>query len=398
MARATRLPRGISVQSGRYRVRVSWQGKQYSVGMYGTLGDAKAALAIAQSDVARGVFVPPSARRAAAAAVVEREARESVTVKAWSTRWLEQLEANPKRSKATVISYESVLRNHLLPELGELRLVDLTPELVQEHLVALRSKKSKRHPDARNNGIASNAATVLRSMLNAAIKQEVGGLSAFAFPETPAPVRVRPIEEGVEDVATPAEVMAFTKAMPEHLRIAVPLAAWCALRIGEVLGLERRDLEHVDDPHRAILRVRRQWNTKANTLTPPKANSTRSPAIPAFMLDDLSAHLDRWTGSDPDAPVLTSRGGGRVSQTQLDNAWRSARDAAGRPGFRFHDLRHTGLTLYAQQGATLAELLERGGHSDVSVALRYQHATAERDRALTERLADVVRHAETGAT
>ncbi|MFK5636196.1 MULTISPECIES: hypothetical protein [unclassified Ornithinimicrobium] len=36
--------------------------------------------------------------------------------------------------------------------------------------------------------------------------------------------------------------------MPPHLQIAIPLAAWCALRIGELLGLERSDLEHLDDP------------------------------------------------------------------------------------------------------------------------------------------------------
>jgi len=44
------------------------------------------------------------------------------------------------------------------------------------------------------------------------------------------------------------------------------------------------------------------------------------------------------------------------------------------------------LSKYAEQGATLAELLHRGGHTDVTVALRYQHATAQRDRALTELL------------
>lgn len=43
-------------------------------------------------------------------------------------------------------------------------------------------------------------------------------------------------------------------------------------------------------------------------------------------------------------------------------------------------------TVFAQQGATLAELLHRGGHSDVDVALRYQHATRERDAALTARM------------
>ncbi len=42
-----------------------------------------------------------------------------------------------------------------------------------------------------------------------------------------------------------AEVDAFTAAMPEPWRIAVEVAAWCHLRVGEVLGLERRDVDLV---------------------------------------------------------------------------------------------------------------------------------------------------------
>lgn len=52
----------------------------------------------------------------------------------------------------------------------------------------------------------------------------------------------------------------------------------------------------------------------------------------------------------------------------------------------FHDLRHTGLTIFAQNGATYAELLYRGGHSSLEVALKYQHATEERDRSLTAQM------------
>ncbi|WP_044492612.1 tyrosine-type recombinase/integrase [Nesterenkonia massiliensis] len=54
--------------------------------------------------------------------------------------------------------------------------------------------------------------------------------------------------------------------------------------------------------------------------------------------------------------------------------------------YRFHDLRHTGLTIFAQEGATLAELMRRGGHSDIRVVLRYQHSTMARDRELAERM------------
>lgn len=315
----------------------------------------------------------------------------------WADVWLAEMAANPKRSRSTVVSYRSVLRNHVLPTLGDARLVDLTTQEVADLLAELRGRPSARHPGAKANGITHTTTIVLRSMINAAVKREVGGLTAFRFPEAVGHVRVRPAEED-GDVVTPAEVAAMAEAMPEHLRIAVPLAAWCALRLGEVLGLERRDLEHLDDPARATLHVRRQWNTKAHAITDPKADSARSIAIPRFVLPDLVAHLEAFTGPKPTSTVLRGRRRDeRVSQTTFDNAWRQARKDI-RPTFRFHDLRHTGLTVYAQQGATLAELLHRGGHTDVSVALRYQHATVERDRALTARLSMTIqRDASLGA-
>ena len=51
----------------------------------------------------------------------------------------------------------------------------------------------------------------------------------------------------------------------------------------------------------------------------------------------------------------------------------------GRPDLHFHDLRHSGLTWAATTGASLAEL-------KVRAAFRYQHATADRDKALADAL------------
>ena len=55
-------------------------------------------------------------------------------------------------------------------------------------------------------------------------------------------------------------------------------------------------------------------------------------------------------------------------------SWRKARKAAGIEHAHFHDLRHAGLTLSAQVGATLAEVMRRAGHSSAAAAIRYQHA------------------------
>ncbi|MDQ3521545.1 MAG: site-specific integrase [Gemmatimonadota bacterium] len=385
MPQPAKLPRGITRYRGRYRVRMNHEGRTHALGMFETLTDAKAALDIARGDAVRGRFVPPTERRAVREAEAVKAENEALTLQGWSETWLAGLEANPHRSRATVVSYRSVLQNHVLPDLGEIRLVELTRERVADHLATLARRPSERHPGARVNGVAPNVVIVLRSMLNAAVKAKAGGLESFEFPAAPKHRRVRPEDER-GDLATPEEVKAFTEAMPPHLQIAVPLAAWCALRIGELLGLQRRDLDHMDDAQRAALHIRRQWNVKANALTPPKADSVRSIALPDALLPALRHHLDTYTRSERTAPVLAGAKGARVSQSALDRAWRAAREDAGRPEFHFHNLRHTGLSKYAEQGATLAELLHRGGHTDVTVALRYQHATAARDRALTERL------------
>jgi hypothetical protein len=59
---------------------------------------------------------------------------------------------------------------------------------------------------------------------------------------------------------------------------------------------------------------------------------------------------------------------------------------AGRPDLHLHDLRHSGLTWAAATGASTAELMRRGGHANPRAALRYQHATADRDKALADAL------------
>lgn len=388
----TPLPKGISIQNNNYRVRLFFEGRQLGIGTYDTLGDAVAALTIAKSEKARGIFVPPAERLKAEQEKAAKQEAEKLTFAEWSERWLESLR-DKDASESSIATHRSTLGAHILEPLGSKRLADITPEDINALVAKVRAIPSKHHPGATANGITPSVVRTLRACFNVAVKQGAGGLTVSPVTVEAPARRVRP-KDPKGDVATPQEVEVMAAGMPEHLAIAVPLAAWCAMRLGEVLGLERHDLEHLDDPEKAILHIRRQVNSKAPgaPLTPPKADSIRSIAIPEFMLPALRAHLEQHTGPQEDSPVITNptRRATRVSQTQFDNAWRKARAAAGRPVFRFHDLRHTGLTVYAQQGATMAELLNRGGHTDVSVALRYQHATAERDRALTAKLSQII--------
>ncbi|WP_130335608.1 tyrosine-type recombinase/integrase [Micromonospora kangleipakensis] len=58
----------------------------------------------------------------------------------------------------------------------------------------------------------------------------------------------------------------------------------------------------------------------------------------------------------------------------------------------FHDLRHTGQTLAAQTGATLADLMKRLGHSSMAAARRYLHAVDGRDREIAKALSELAAH------
>ena len=66
--------------------------------------------------------------------------------------------------------------------------------------------------------------------------------------------------------------------------------------------------------------------------------------------------------------------------------WVPAIELMGLSGVRFHDLRHTAGTLAARTGATTKELMARFGHSSPRASMIYQHAAADRDRLIAERL------------
>ena len=108
--------------------------------------------------------------------------------------------------------------------------------------------------------------------------------------------------------------------------------------------------------------------------------------LPAHVVDLLADHLDAFTGPSPDALVFSREDGSLVPSWLRRYLFDRARDAAGRPDLRWHDLRHTGATLAARTGASIREIQHRLGHTTYAAAMTYQHTSAEQDRDLAGRL------------
>ncbi len=186
--------------------------------------------------------------------------------------------------------------------------------------------------------------------------------------------------------ATPAEVSALAAGMPARYSAAVHLAGWSGLRAGELFGLARR---HVDletgtvRVERAVTYAPGQPAVFGSTKT---EGSRRTVHLPPHVVAILRQHMTTYTGPGPDALIFTDPAGRIVPREARKVPFWRARALIGRPDLRWHDLRHTGATLAAQAGATLAELQHRLGHTTAAAAMIYQHHSADRDKELAQRL------------
>jgi hypothetical protein len=185
--------------------------------------------------------------------------------------------------------------------------------------------------------------------------------------------------------------------MPERYRLTVQIALWCTLRIGEILELRRSDIriKHTKAPDgtdvtvAGTIRVRRTVQHIEGEVvidTPKTEKGAREVHIPPALIPEFEAHLNTHAQWGNDGLLFPSGRGGSLHHRTFGNWWNKARDSAGRPDLRFHDLRHTGATMLAQEGATIAELMDRLGHTTPKAALVYQHAAADRDQLMAERL------------
>lgn len=306
-----------------------------------------------------GEWTPPRERRSASS--------QGVTLAEYAPGSLERrrVKGEPLRRR-TIALYRSLLDRVILPELGHLPLSQVTPDKVTAWYDALpRSTPTQR----------AHAYSLLRTVMGQAVTERLVSVNPCQIVGAGRTTRVRRVE-----VATPEQLVSIAQGMPEHLRLLVLMAAWCALRFGELAELRRGDVDTargVVSIERAVVRVDGE-----NIIGLPKsAAGVRVVAIPPHLLPVVADHLAQHVGPATDALVFPRRPGVELhlTHTELTKKYTRAREAAGRPDLRLHDLRHTGAVLSAQAGATLAELMARLGHSTPGAAMRYQHAAAGRD-------------------
>jgi integrase len=191
-------------------------------------------------------------------------------------------------------------------------------------------------------------------------------------------------------IASIDQVAALIEAITPRYRAAVLLGAWCGLRRGEIIALRREDID-LDAATVTVLRNRVELlETHREFDAPPKTDAgKRTITVPPHVLPILAAHMDDWAGPDR---VFVGRDGKPMRGDAVRQAFARARRKVDMPGFRFHDLRHTGQTLAASAGATTKDLMKRLGHASPAAANRYLHVVDGRDAEVAAALSQLAAH------
>ena len=370
IVRRMSTPRDGSAPRPRYYARIGsrWLTDPVTGEAFTRKADAEAFLAQTVQAMRAGSWVAPS----------------TVTVAEHAQRWL--LLAQSRLKPSTWASYRSVVRAHLLPALGPVRLQLLTPVMLEDLYAGMLSR-----------GLASRTvrytSVIVKAILEDAVSKGLLAHNPAAAASTPAAAA----QAGSHTTWTAGQLAGFLQATTgDELGVLWAFLALTGCRRGEALGLRWAD---VDVAARRVL-IAHTIGAVSGRVSAGTTKSGRGRSIAAD--PGLIARLDEhrrtqtrqrmtaraWTDT---GLVFTRRDGRPLHPDTVTRAFTRAAAREGLPVIRLHDLRHTWATLALQAGVNPKVVQERLGHASVTITLGvYSHVMPATHDAAAQLIADTI--------
>jgi integrase len=265
----------------------------------------------------------------------------------------------------TADSYSRTMDKHIIPNLGEVPLKDLTPFQVEKFYAGLIEK-----------GVGIRTVRLVHSILHCALERAV--LQSL-LTRNPASHAVLPrYKHGEMKVLDDLQVNQFLLAAIDSPFVALyHLAVKTGMRMGELLGLRWSDLLWGS----GRLYVQRQLQDvrgMGSFFQEPKTSSGRRTlqlgegTIQALREHSEFQHIQkeiagkRWQDNDL---IFPSKIGTPLNPSNLRLDFNRVLERAGVPRVRFHDLRHTSASLMLNNGIPVIVVSKILGHSKPSITL-----------------------------
>ena len=359
----TGITRGVrKLSSGRFQARYTGpDGIRYPLGTFRTRTDAQRALLKVHMQISSGNWVEESHRVPGA---LNGDSKLAEWLEDWlSTRSRSGRPLEPK----TVGEYRRLLVSSLADFDKPIRLITSTEVRLWWSNYRVRAPR------------AANAAyKLMKSLLSEAAQRgaitrnpcDIAGASSYS-----------PREKVPLPSATMVQELISGASFPWQAFFA--MAAHGGLRRGEIAELRRDDIR-IDSPQSALIEVKRsaKWDSNHSVrVGQPKWDSSRIVPLGPRASEAIILHLDQVP--EGASVLLFSQNNDGETHLAASNIRAAATREFHRIGYRgtLHSLRDFALTSFAQAGATIAEIMHRGGHRDFRAAMAYQQSTG-RDREL----------------
>ncbi|WP_314175696.1 tyrosine-type recombinase/integrase [Streptomyces winkii] len=381
-------------QDGRYQGRAyveTASGIRKRVSVYGrTWEEAHRNLIDLQSQEQRGVPLPDT----------------DSTLGEYLAYWLAE-EIAPHRRPKTYQGYESVVRVHLVPGLGNKRIRELRAQEVRVWLNRVREEcqcckhgwdANRLPPRCCDAGqccehklsarMVQSIHAVLRNALEHAVREELITRNVAKLVKSPAP------SYRTGKGLSPVQAKLVLKELRDHRLYALyVLALLLGMRRGELLGLRWSAVDLEKGTLTVVTNLQRV-SGELRLVLPKTRSSERTIPLPALAVVALREHQERQaqervtagSGWKENGLVFPSRLGTPFEPDNLRRSWDPVRKRLGLD-LRFHDLRHTCITLLLDLGTPVHIVQQIAGHSDHGVTMQvYAHASLDEQRKALGRL------------
>ena len=277
--------------------------------------------------------------------------------------WLEtsRIALRPK----TADSYSRTVQKHIIPDLGEIPLKDLTPFQVEKFYAGLIEK-----------GVGIRTVRLVHSILHCALERAV---IQSMLTRNPASHAALPrYKHGEMKVLDEGQVNRFLLAAIDSPFVGLyHLAVKTGMRQGELLGLRWSDLQWGSGRlyvHRQLQDVRgmgsffQEPKTSSGRRTLQLGEGTIQALREQREFQRLQKKLagQRWRENDL---IFPSNIGTPLNPSNLRLDFNQVLERAGVPRVRFHDLRHTAASLMLNNGIPALVVSKILGHSKPSITM-----------------------------
>lgn len=283
--------------------------------------------------------------------------------------------------------YQDIVKQHLIPDFGQLTLDHLKPEHIQKH-----------YTSCLNKGLSPGTIAYHHAVIHVALKTAVKRGLLYRNPADavdPPCTRRKEMKIWTED-----QVNIFVEAAKDNrYYILFYTALFTGMRRSELLGLKWEDVDLIFGQ----ICVRRSLHHLKNgsyVFTEPKSvKSRRTIALTpsnALLLKEYweNQSLERsmlGTSLSANDLVFCTVDGKPLRPNTITRAWEVLAAQCGLPVIRLHDARHTHASIMLKQGIHPKIVQERLGHSSIEMTLdTYSHVVPGLQEAAAKRFDDFV--------